>query len=153
MKADGSQKTRIAYDPTKGEIREPSWSKEGNKIVHTRYIGVSAPEVFVMNFNGSNPSRLTNNTKDDRYPKYAFENNIVYWSDGNLWMMDSSGSSLKQLSNQRVDYIFSVSPSGDKVVYALYEPNNWTYENGTLWILDLTTGEKRQLTFNPKPNN
>jgi hypothetical protein len=67
--------------------------------------------------------------------------------------MDSSGSSLKQLSNQRIDHIFSVSPSEDKVVYTLYEPNNWTYENGTLWIIDLISGVKNQLTFNQKPNN
>jgi Tol biopolymer transport system component len=153
MKSDGTQKTRIAYDPTKGEIREPSWSSDGNKIVHTRYIGVGAPEVFTMDINGGNVIRLTNNTKDDRCPHNVFGNNIVFWSNGNLWMMDSSGSSLKQLSNQRIDHIFSVSPSEDKVVYTLYEPNNWTYENGTLWIIDLISGVKRQLTFNPKPNN
>jgi len=154
MKSDGTQKTRIASDPTKGEIREPSWSSDDNKIVHVRYsTEFISTEVFTMDINGGNVIRLTNNTKDDRCPHYVFGNNIVFWSDGNLWMMDSSGSSLKQLSNQRIDYIFSVSPSEDKVVYTLYEPNNWTYENGTLWILDLTTGEKKQLTFNSKPNN
>ena len=151
MKSDGTQKTRIAYEPTKGEIRMPSWSKDGNKIVHTRYIGVGEPEVFVMDSSGSNVIRLTNNTKDDRYPHYAFEKNIVYWSNGNLWIMDSLGTNSKQLISERVGYIFTVSQDGNKIVYTKYEPNNWTYENGTLWIIDLISGEKRQLTFNQKP--
>jgi Tol biopolymer transport system component len=154
MKSGGSQKTRIAYDPTKGEIRMPSWSKDCNKIVHLKYsTEFISTEVFTVDINGGNIIRLANNTKDDRCPDYVFGNNIVYWSDANLLVMDSLGANIKQLSNQRIDDFLSVSPSGDKVVYALYEPNKWTYENGTLWIIDLITGEKRQLTFNPKPTN
>ncbi len=42
----------------------------------------------------------------------------------------------------------SVSPDGNKAVYVKYNANDWGYDNGTLWILNLITGEKRQLTFN-----
>jgi Tol biopolymer transport system component len=153
MKTDGTQKTRIAYDPTKGEIRMPSWSKDGNKIVHTRYIGVGASEIFVMEENGNNPVRLTNDTKDDRNPHYAFENNIVYWSDGNLWMMDSLAKNQRNISEHKLANIFSISHNLDKAVYTKYSANEWTYENGTLWTLDLITGEKKQLTFNSKTND
>ena len=157
MKSDGTQKIRIAYDPTKGEIRIPSWSKDGNNIVHTRYIGVGAPEVFVMDKNGNNISRLTNNTKDDRFPKYAFENNIVYWSDGNLWIMDSLGNNYRQVTTEGVDTDFGtpfdLSQDQNKAVYTRYQSNLWSYDNGVLFILDLITGGKKQLTFNFKPNN
>ncbi len=107
-----------------------------------------------MDLIGSNVRRLTNNSKVDRYPKYAFDfkHKIVFWSDGNLWIMDSSGTNPKQLSNQSIDHKFSVSPTGNKIVYTIYN-NAWTYENGTLWIIDLISGEKRQLTFNQNPNN
>lgn len=134
--------------------RMPAWSPNG---INLAYIGLKN-EIYRVNvWDTTEVSRLTSfnqidpYTRDNRYPHYVFGNNIVFWSDGNLWMMDSSGASQKQLSNQRIDYIFSVSPSEDKVVYTLYEPNNWTYENGTLCILDLTTGGKRQLTLNQKP--
>ena len=153
MKSDGTQKTRIAYEPAKGEIRMPSWSPQGNKLVHTRYsTEFISQEVFTMNPDGNNPTRLTNNTKNDRYPHYAFANSIVYSSDGNLWMMDSLGNNQRKISEKQIDYLFSVAPSGDRAVYTVYN-NSWTYENGTLWILDLLTGEKRQLTFNSKPND
>ncbi|MFZ2864490.1 MAG: hypothetical protein WA440_07045 [Ignavibacteriaceae bacterium] len=150
MRSDGTQKTRISYDPTKGEIRMPSWSRDGNKIVHIRYIGVGVPEIFVMDKNGNNISRLTNNTLDDRYPQTVYEKKITFWSTNCLWIMDSSGTNQKQLADQQIDYSYCISPTGDKVVY-LVSNNSWTYENGTLWFLDLISSEKLQLTFNPKP--
>lgn len=151
MKPDGTQKIRIAYDPTKGEIRMPSWSRDGNKIVHTRYsTEFISQEVFIMNPNGGSPNRLTINTKDDRYPQYVYEKKITFWSAGGLWIMDSSGTNQKQLSDQQIDYLYSLAPTGDKVVYLVYN-NSWTYENGTLWIIDIITGDKRQVTFNQKP--
>ncbi len=157
MKSDGTQKTRLAYDPTKGEIRLPSWSRDGNKIVHIRYIGVGAPEVFVMDKNGNNLIRLTNNTNDDRFPHYVIENQVVFWGTGNLWITDSLGSSTKQITTAGVDVDFGTpfdrSPFWNKIVYTKYWPYQWNYENGTLWMVDLITGEKKQLTFNIIPNN
>ncbi|MCZ7609341.1 MAG: hypothetical protein M5U17_04185 [Ignavibacterium sp.] len=151
MKSDGTHKIRIAYDPTKGEIRMPSWSKDGNNIAHTRYVGIGAPEVFVMDKNGNNIIRLTNNTKDDRFPKYAFENNIVYWSDANLWIMDSSGSNHKQITIEGVETGFGTpfdfSQDQKKVVYTRYQPNCWSYDNGDLFILDLITGRKKTINL------
>lgn len=149
MRSDGTQKTRIANDPTKGEIRMPSWSRDGNKIAHTRYsTEFVSTEVFTMDINGGNIKRLTNNTLDDRYPQIVNEKKITYWSSGYLWVMDSSGTNPKQLSNYQIDYLYSISPDLNEVVYMVYN-NLWTYENGTLWIIDLITGVKKQLTYNP----
>ena len=136
----------------------PSWARDGNNIVHTRYsTEFISQEVFIMNPNGRNPNRLTYNSKDDRFPKIVYDKNIVYWSDSYLWLIDSTGSNKRQITTEGVDvdfgHPFSLSPDGNKIVYTKYEPNNWTYENGTLWIIDLITAEKRQLTFNPKPEN
>ncbi len=88
----------------------------------------------------------------NRNIKYLRNKNlIVYWSDGNLWIMDSSGTNKSQLTFELVDVDFglpfSCSIDDNKIVYTKYSPYNWTYENGTLWMLDLITGEKRQLTF------
>jgi hypothetical protein len=158
MKSDGTQKTRIAYDPSKGEIRIPSWSSDGTKIVHVRYsTEFISTEVFVIDINGGNVIRLTNNTKDDRNPHYAFENNIVYWSDGNLWMMDSLGGNHSQVTIEGVDTDFGtpfdLSQDQKKAVYTRYQSNLWSYENGVFFIIDLISGERKQLTFNPKPTN
>lgn len=136
----------------------PSWSRDGNKIAHTRYsTEFTSKEVFTMDKNGNNIIRLTNNTKDDRFPKYAFENNIVYWSAGNLWIIDSLGNNNRQVTTEGVETgfgtPFDLSQDQKKVVYTRYQSNCWCYNNGDLFILDLITGEKKQLTYNPKPTN
>lgn len=157
MKSDGTQKTRIAYYPSKGEIRIPSWSRDGNKIVHTRYnTEFTSIEVFVMDKNGNNVIRLTNNTNDDRFPHYVLGNQVVIWGAGNLWITDSLGFNTRQITAECVDVDFGLpfdrSPLWNKIVYTKYWPYQWNYENGTLWIDDLVTGEKKQLTFNLNPN-
>ena len=58
MKSDGTQKKRISYEPLSGEIRMPDWSSSGNQIVHQRYIGIGASEIFTMDISGSNPPSI-----------------------------------------------------------------------------------------------
>jgi len=153
MKKDGTNKIRIAYDSTKGEIRMPSWSKDGNRIVHTRYIGVGAPEVFVMDPSGNNLLRLTFNNFTDYYPKFSPDDSkIIFESNANVWIMDSDGVNQKQLTfNSGIQPCFS--PDGRKIVYIgftddnKYNPTN----DGTVWIMNSDGSNKQQLTFGPYP--
>jgi len=164
MKSDGTQKTRIAYDPTKGEIRMPSWSIDGNKIVHSRYsTEFISQEIFLMDSSGNNDIRLTNNEKFDGYPKYSLDGTKIAFASKplnkqvNLWLMDSTGNNLQQLTTEGMSdnsgLPFSWNPTENFIVFTQYRFDEWPPQNGTLWILDLITEEKRQLTFNPKPNN
>jgi len=70
IQANGSQKTRIAYEPTMGEIRMPHWSPDGKKITHIRYlVGTFSSEIFEMDTSGTNIARLTlNNSIDYIHP-------------------------------------------------------------------------------------
>jgi Tol biopolymer transport system component len=152
MKADGSQKRRIAYEPTQGEIRMPHWSPDGRKIAHIRYlIGTSSSEIFVMDSSGANPLRLTVNSYTDYYPKYSPDGTkIAFWSSGNIWLMDTTGSNQRQLTTRGVDSrSFTWSPDDTQIVYTRYRSDDWTYANGVLWILGVHSGMEKQLTFNP----
>jgi TolB protein len=159
MKTDGSQKRRIAYEPAMGEIRTPCWSPDGKKIVHIRYIGISSPEIFVMDTNGTNSIRLTFNNSDDRNPKYSPDGTkIAFLSQRragedlvHLWVMNADGSGLRQLTNEGVGEAFSWSPDSKEIVYLSYRFTDFSYKNGTLWIINIETGAKRQLTFNYPP--
>lgn len=153
MKADGSNKERITYDPSSGEIRMPNWSPGGDKIVHQRYIGIGSPEIFSMDNSGNNPIRLTYDNLFDRHPKYSSDGTkIAFGSNGNIWIMDSVGNNKQQLTTSGVDVSFGLpfswSPDGSKIVYTDYRSDDWGYNNGTLWILNINSWEKRQLTFN-----
>lgn len=157
MKIDGTEKTRIAYEPTKGEIRVPSWNKDGDKIVHIRYSpNYFSSEIYTMDIEGKKLNRLTYNENRDTYPQYTPDGKeIAFISNSNLWLMDSTGGNLRQLTTLGVDTDsgppFSWSPDGTNIVYTVYRPNDWTYDNGTLWILNINSCEKKQLTFNQKP--
>ncbi|GJQ20415.1 MAG: hypothetical protein HBSIN02_07700 [Bacteroidia bacterium] len=91
---------------------------------------------------------------DNRYPRYSPDGTeIMFWSNGNLWMMDSTGTNLRQLTTHSVDVSFGLpfswSPDGNKIVYTRYRPDEWTMDNGVLWLLDRNTGAASQFTFNP----
>ena len=43
---------------------------------------------------------------------------------------------------------FDWSPDGKEIVYVRFRFTDYTYDNGTLWIMNIETGDKRQLTFN-----
>ena len=163
MKSDGSEKTRITYEPKKGEIREPSWSPDGSKIVHIRYskdFNTDASEICIMDKNGNNVKRLTYNDVMEDFPKYSPDGRKIAFTSQSagkqpqIWVMNSDGTNLKQLTKEGVyaDAVpFSWSPSGNFLVYSQYRFDKWPVQNGTLWILNVNTGNKQQLTFNPKP--
>jgi len=161
MKANGLAKKRIAYNPSEGEIRMPNWSPNSQNIVHIRYlIDVFSSEIFVMDSNGTNPIRLTFNNTTDNYPIYSPNGvKIAFTSQSNggqpqIWIMNSDASNKSQLTVTGVDASFgrpfSWRPDGQYIVYTDYRSDDWTYDNGTLWMLNPVTGGKKQLTFNIK---
>lgn len=148
MNVDGSQKRRIAYEPTEGEIRMPYWSPIGNEIVHQRYIGTGAPEIFVMDTSGNNPIRLTFDNNFDNYPKYSPDGaNIVFESNSNIWTMNAEGTNKKQITSSggmQPDW----SPDGLHIVYVGWTEKKYDpLHNGTLYILKADGSNKSQLSY------
>lgn len=145
MKADGSEKIRIAYDATNGEIRMPYWGAN-NIISHIRYVaeGTARPEIFLMNSEGGEIKRLTNDDIRDRYPKIFGSKVIVQkQSSGNpkLWLIDASNGKQTQLTaTSTANYDWS--PDGKRIVYT-----DARTVNGYLWIMNADGSNKRQLTF------
>lgn len=54
-----------------------------------------------------------------------------------------------RLTNDNVDGDgFSWSPDSKHIVYSYYNSNDRTLKNSTLWIIDVQSGTKRQITYN-----
>jgi TolB protein len=56
----------------------PSWSKDDTKIVYVTSMETVRPEIYLMDVNGKNPLRLTNNEDGDTLPFWSpIENKIL----------------------------------------------------------------------------
>lgn len=96
MNSDGTNNRDISQHGT-GEWRQPRWSKEGNKLLHVRFIGIGTTELFLMDSLGKNPIRLTNNAYDDWDPISSPDGNKIAWGSGGqydsgIWLMNADGT-------------------------------------------------------------
>ncbi|MDP1677344.1 MAG: DPP IV N-terminal domain-containing protein [Bacteroidota bacterium] len=140
----------------------PDWHRYATKVLYrTRAITRTGQPIgdSLWQFDISTNSRglltvLSGINLDNRYPKYSPNGTkIAFWSSGNLWIMDSTGSNLLQLTTTGVDVDFGLpfswSPVGDKIIYTRYQSTDWTMKNGVLWTIDVNSKIEKQFTFNP----
>lgn len=81
-------------------------------------------EIYVMNANGSNVTRLTNNTAKDDYPAWSPDGQQMAFTtarDGNdeIYRMNADGSDLARLTNNTAnDYYPAWSPDGQQIAFS-----------------------------------
>ena len=103
-------------------------------------------EIYVMEIDGSNQVRLTDNSADDVDPSWSPDGErIAFVSDRNnkadyLYVMDSDGGNLKRLTSDAVSRGPAWSPDGQKI---LYVRSKGGYQ---LWVIDADGGNRKQLT-------
>jgi hypothetical protein len=79
---------------------------ENGKIAFVKNIGGVNYDIYVMNSNGSEQTRLTDNPANDFYPDWSPDGTkIVFWSDrdgtnnGEIYIMNADGSEQTNISN------------------------------------------------------
>lgn len=122
MNPDGTNQTRITNNNANDD--NPSWSPDGSKIAFTAD-RTGNREIFVTNADGSNPLNLTNNSADDGSPHWSPDGTkIKFYSkrDGgvipDIYVMNSDGSNVRQLTFGLWTGQARWSPDGNKLVYA-----------------------------------
>ena len=114
MNADGSNQKRLTNNPASD--RSPCWSHDGSMIVFSSSISGdrrSTPEdseIYVMNADGTERRRLTNNSSYDGSPSWSSDGRKIAFDsdrDGNyeIYVMNADGSEQKRLT---------VNPAADK---------------------------------------
>jgi len=120
--------TRIAYNKVSREHR--TWK---------RYRGGTAQDIYIYNFTTDELTTLTDFEGTDRMPMWIGDR-IFFSSDRdrvlNLYAIDPTTKRLEQLTHHTEYDVRRPSAGGTKIVYEV---------GGTLWVLDVTTGQTKQI--------
>lgn len=133
---------------------KPSANSDSVGIVEYDITGVRAPRLVRVGFVG-----LPTCGSCRRYyaPQYSPDGRLIAWvsqdaytgGNVNVWVMNADGTSAHAVTSEGVlPEAFSWSPDGGRIAYVSYRSSDFTAGNGTIWIVDITTGRRYQVTFN-----
>ena len=130
--------------------------------VHPR-LGWPTHEIYVMEVDGNNQRRLTNNPNLDLYPSWSPDGKrIAFMSDRDehfnipgglpnfeIYVMDADGGNPQNLTNDPNDDMTpSWSPDGERIVFSSNRDGN--RKNYEIYVMDADGKNTRRLTNNRK---
>jgi TolB protein len=153
--------TGVLQNLTKGRHRNgaylPVFSPDGKQVVFSATAeGASAPDIFVMNADGSNPRRLTTHPDSDTSPTWspsgtqiAFVTDRLGVGREQIFIMnaDGSGSYRLPLPDSQVDRPTWAPAPHNEVAYTARTGPGYDIK-----VHELTSGVTRQLTFGEGTN-
>ena len=162
MDADGGNQQNLTNN--RADDWSPSWSPDGKRIVFSaerdgHFIGdfeITTSEIYVMDVDGGNEQRLTENRKNDGAPSWSPDGTrIVFsadrkgdWLNYEIYVMDDDGGNLQKLTENRDDDGgASWSPDGKRIVFSSDRNGN-----SEIYVMDADGGNQQQLTNHPRNN-
>jgi Tol biopolymer transport system component len=154
---DGSGITQLTPSGSGTFDRLPAWSPDGTKIAFGRTtFQISAPEIYVMNADGSNQTRITTNSASDRQPSWSPDGTKIAFvtnRDGNdeIYVMNADGSNQTRLTNNTAfDSDPAWSPDGSKIAFTSNRdlPGSFGNNGFEIYVMSANGSNPTRLTNN-----
>lgn len=87
-------------------------------------------EIFVINADGTGRQQLTNNLVDDQDPSWSPDGQQIVFTSGyphtnQIYLMESDGSNVKQLTAEGENYNPTWSPDGKRILFSSSRNGSW----------------------------
>ena len=165
MDADGGNPQNLTNNLKDDQY--PSWSPDGKRIVfsarrdgHFENKFSITDEIYVMDADGGNQQRLTENRKNDWHPVWSPDGKRIVFSSYRtehfrgefgityeIYVMDANGQNQQNLTNNRGnDGSPSWSPDGKRIAFSSYRDGH--FQSAEIYVMDADGGNQRILTNN-----
>jgi dolichyl-phosphate-mannose-protein mannosyltransferase len=117
MDADGSHVIRLTDKSAFSSDNYPAWSPDSSKILFSSTRD-GRPELYTMDPDGQNQTRLTQNTVDEEYPAWSPDASMIAFESQKeqaVYVMKADGTSLIQVAGNASHPAWS--PDGKKIVF------------------------------------
>ncbi|MFC1639802.1 DPP IV N-terminal domain-containing protein [Gemmatimonadota bacterium] len=152
MESDGSNPTNLTanYGVIDGN---PKWSADGSKIVFISdrdyHAQPEGTEIYVMDADGTNETRITNNTVWDYAPVWSPDGSAIAFhstrsSENHIWVMNADGSNETQLTAEGGNYEPAWSPDDEWIAFTSDRDGN-----GEIYVMRADGSEETRLTSDP----
>jgi len=147
-RANLAQLAKITTDTT--NATDPAFSADGSRIAYVSTSPGNA-EIYVMNADGTSPTRLTIEPSADGRPVFTPDGQTILFHSARtaakqqIWSVNVDGSGLTQITRDSVNFAPTVSPDGQTVAYVSLRDKNYD-----IWLMARDGSNPRRFTPTPQ---